>query len=281
MTVRGRWLPVLGAVAALTTMPAAADEPETFLPGLDPEEEEVALAVLGSTLFVLHREIGDALVRQLDLPVDPNDPTVADSFAALFMTATPPAPLQDALLVSGIEGFMRLGALPADRAPIYVEAAPVSAARIARLVCQVYGSDPARFVEVPLTPGLGQGLAPEDLDQCPEAAAVIAERWAVMLQPHLPPPGADLPAGGQVEVAFAPPPDDLLPIYVFLRATGMVDVFAGDLARGITLPEDLTIAFGECGWADAYYDPEARVVILCWELVGLFEELALEVIAAR
>jgi hypothetical protein len=58
-----------------------------------------------------------------------------------------------------------------------------------------------------------------------------------------------------------------------LRRDGFLEAFAADLNRTLALPADVSLALAECGAADAYYDPEARRIRICLELLDSFSAI--------
>lgn len=52
-----------------------------------------------------------------------------------------------------------------------------------------------------------------------------------------------------------------------LRENRVLEGLADDLNKTLALPADVTLAFDECGKADAGYDAQARRVSVCYELV--------------
>lgn len=51
------------------------------------------------------------------------------------------------------------------------------------------------------------------------------------------------------------------------REMGLLEEVAGWLNGWVALPEDITLAFGECGEPNAFYHAEDRSVVVCYELV--------------
>lgn len=86
-------------------------------------------------------------------------------------------------------------------------------------------------------------------------------------------------SGGQFVVQFVPPPtlDDpeITESYNALRSTlESAPIFvelADDIDSYIHLPHDIPVTFQACGQANAFYDPEPRAIVMCYEL---FYELA-------
>jgi hypothetical protein len=65
----------------------------------------------------------------------------------------------------------------------------------------------------------------------------------------------------------APDSEGYLPLRDDLLRGGFLEEMAVLLNGWIALPEDVALAFAECGEPNAFYEPEQRAVILCYELV--------------
>lgn len=56
------------------------------------------------------------------------------------------------------------------------------------------------------------------------------------------------------------------------QESGLFDKVVNDLNnQNLNLPVDLPIIFGDCGEANAYYDPSQKRIIMCYELFGVIE----------
>ena len=86
-------------------------------------------------------------------------------------------------------------------------------------------------------------------------------------------------SGGQFLVQFVPPPalDDAEvtelydALYSTLESAPIFGELADDIDSYIRLPHDIPVTFQACGNANAFYDPQARAIVMCYEL---FYELA-------
>lgn len=55
-----------------------------------------------------------------------------------------------------------------------------------------------------------------------------------------------------------------------LKKERVLEGIVADLNDTFVLPSDITLTFGECGEANAFYDPEKQRVTMCYELVESF-----------
>ena len=58
-----------------------------------------------------------------------------------------------------------------------------------------------------------------------------------------------------------------------MKDAQFLEVLADELNKTVHLPENVTLGFGECGTVNAFFDPETRSVIICYELMDYFEQM--------
>lgn len=56
-----------------------------------------------------------------------------------------------------------------------------------------------------------------------------------------------------------------------LRASKLFDDTVAELNDTLALPADLGIVFGECGVINAFYDPQSKRVIVCYEMIDFLQ----------
>lgn len=61
-----------------------------------------------------------------------------------------------------------------------------------------------------------------------------------------------------------------------LRAEKVLESLEADLNGALEIPADVTITVGQCDTANAFYRPQERAIVVCWELIQEFYEGALE-----
>jgi len=61
-----------------------------------------------------------------------------------------------------------------------------------------------------------------------------------------------------------------------LEADKVLESLEADLNGALRIPTDVTITVGECGTANAFYQPQEHAIIVCWELIQDFYEGAQE-----
>jgi hypothetical protein len=135
--------------------------------------------------------------------------------------------------------------------------------RYANLICMLYGSEPESYEAF----ADDAGLPDYDRDVCPDRYVQALNSWLAVLEPY-----ADRGHGFSVTYARANTPEQR-ELADMLQASGLFRegaALVGDMAG---LPVPLPIQFESCGEANAFYDPELRQVIMCYELVVHFQAL--------
>ncbi|MCB9377588.1 MAG: hypothetical protein H6511_02335 [Holophagales bacterium] len=61
-----------------------------------------------------------------------------------------------------------------------------------------------------------------------------------------------------------------------LQADKVLESLEADLNSGLKIPADVTITVGECGTENAFYQPQERAIVVCWELIRDFYDGARE-----
>lgn len=62
-----------------------------------------------------------------------------------------------------------------------------------------------------------------------------------------------------------------------LRAERVLESLASDLNSTLTIPTDVVLSVGECGTANAFYNPENQAIIICYELIrDIYEMFSVE-----
>jgi hypothetical protein len=95
----------------------------------------------------------------------------------------------------------------------------------------------------------------------------LYEQWYQSLT--LRPPSA----GGRVVFQVAPPSDARFAALQPVLGDQRLSALAEAISRLLVLPRDLPVRVEECGTVNAFYDPRAPRVVLCYELAEFFREM--------
>lgn len=233
-------------------------------------EGEIEAIVLSNAENTLWHEASHLLVAELGLPVIGQEEDAADSFATLMMLEDDSEDRVERLLDVA---ELWLVSHERDEAegvqPAYYDEHDLDAQRGLRVVCFLAGESPDRAADL-----LDAWGVPEDrADGCAFDYELAVDSWDALLEPHL----RDGSPGHSISVVY----QDGGRWAALLRETGMLEYVAGALDQQFNLPEGLVMEAATCGQANAYWDPDARRVTLCYELLDEFEALARRAVATR
>jgi len=154
---------------------AIRDEWVEVAPGTSQDDRTRDLATQFATIFVIHHEVGHALIDLLDIPVVGREEDAADQFAAFYSLLHGTAdPLTSALYVLGLWGAREdartLAALGDEHA--------LQLQRMLNLVCWIHGSGGK------LQPSLLAMLPESRRSNCHDEFERLANSWSVLLWPY-------------------------------------------------------------------------------------------------
>lgn len=242
--------------------------------------------IVGNTLFITSHELGHAVIGSFELPVLGGQEKAADDFATLALlhigTDYARSVLVDAArgLILMAERDARLGE------PLrFYEEHGLDQQRAYQIVCLMFGSDPAGFSELVER----TRLPPERRETCVQELLDAQDSWIRMLKPHFrtSAPGKQsflerllrMPLGPQrreyVDVSYADAPPRLAGFKEALINVALLEAVRDFAAANFAFSERVTIEAKSCGEANAYWNQAERHLVLCYELVADYAELAI------
>ncbi|MEM1299991.1 MAG: DUF4344 domain-containing metallopeptidase [Pseudomonadota bacterium] len=226
-------------------------------------DEEVEAIVLSNAENTLWHEAAHLLVTELELPVVGQEEDAADGFATLMMMEDESEDRVESLL-----DVAELWIVSHERdeaeglEPAYYGEHDLDAQRGLRVICFLAGESPDRAGAL-----LDAWGVPGDrAESCEFDFALALDSWDALLDPHLRggAPGQSITihygTGGRWES--------------LLRETEMLEYVAETLDARFVLPEGLVIEAISCDEPTAFWDPEERRAVLCYELMDDFALLA-------
>jgi hypothetical protein len=79
---------------------------------------------------------------------------------------------------------------------------------------------------------------------------------------------------GDLTIEYIEPTDDRFSdIYEILTRTRFYDDLLAEINATLAFPQDIPVIFNECGEENAYYDPEAVEITMCYELIQKYAEV--------
>lgn len=267
-----RWL--AGLFALICSSAAITAEPVRLAPPAAMFREAITLEqfVRGTLRFVMLHETGHGFVDLYGIPVLGREEDAADRFATWWLA--PDQRQEDgADAIAAVEWWLALGAqsgLTREQLAWWGEHG-IDEQRGWQIVCLLYGTDPQTMGPLAVRHGL-----PESRRQsCIAEAAQNAASW----QAYLGQQGARFPL--QLDGFIAPvnhhEPETLgtAAAAQLVRDWRLLEDLS-DLLKQFRFPEGkglVRLHARDCGTPNAYWDPEARDIVLCHELVTLIVEV--------
>lgn len=237
------------------------------------QDDEIVEIVFSNAEHTLWHESAHMLIAELNLAVLGQEEDAADSFATLMMLAEedPAARIERLLDVAELWIVSHERDEAEGIEPAYYDGHDLDAQRGLRVICFLAGEGPGRAHEL-----IGDwGLPADRAETCEEDYNLALDGWERLLEPFLR-PDTTHGNGNIIQTRYeAGPWRDLL------REIELLELVAESLSYEYNLPRGLTMVAESCGEANAFWDPEARRVTLCYELLDDFEELARRAVATR
>lgn len=241
--------------------------------------------VVGNTLFILGHELGHGVIGVFELPVLGGEEKAADVFATLALLHIGTDYTQS-VLIDAARGLMLLAERDARLGlplKFYGEHG-LDQQRAYQIVCLMFGSDPAGFSEL----AERTRLPPERRETCVQELQDAQDSWIRMLKPHFrnSSPGKQsflerllrMPIGpearGLVDVIYADAPARLKVFREALINVAVLETVRDFATANFAIPTRVTIEAKTCGEPDAYWHQPERRLVLCYELVADYMELA-------
>ncbi|MGD1923083.1 MAG: DUF4344 domain-containing metallopeptidase [Paracoccaceae bacterium] len=229
------------------------------------DEEAIRAVVLNNAEHTLWHEAAHALISEFELPVIGQEEDAADTFATLWMLADEDAERLERLLdVAELWLISHELSEEGGEAPIYYGEHDLDAQRGLRVLCFIAGEGPGRAHDLISEWGLPQDRA----ESCEYDYELALEGWEALLEPFWLPEDT---RPTRIRVRYGQGDS---PWREILEQDGLLDYVAESLAKTYDLDRGLTVEASSCGEANAFWDPQDRKIMLCYELLDLYEDLA-------
>ena len=256
-----------------------------------PEDIYASKVILGTTLGIFFHEFGHALIGETKLPATGPEEDVADGFSAFVLSSTVTEGgldpqmqefFTDVVKYSSLLWYYQGKSMEASgkKLPWQDEHAP-DLKRFRNSFCIIYGSDPDRYEQLANQVQLGDRTKYRcklDYKKRYDAWETILKTVARDLGPDS--PGvypADTP-GGKLNLTFIESNDPYgNAVEALLRDTGTLDSILKGLQQMFVWPRDVQVEFRDCQEINAWYDPQAGKVTMCYSLVKHTSELVFNI----
>jgi len=272
-TLAATWLLAAGPVALATAPQDAVEQPyitlDDTIAALPPDQlEDLFVFVAGNLLFTLYHEGGHMLVSELEIPVLAQEEDAVDNLATLTMLGDDSDDMDLFLTQAMIGWFLIAG--ENDQDLVFYDEHDLDQQRGYKMLCMMVGADEDVFREL----AKDLGLPEERIESCGYDYDQASASWEAVTDPYL--RDSDTPAG-RIRVLHEPAPQGLESMAIFLKEAELMEEVARQFDTVYDLPRNITFRSAACGMENAFWDPQAREVTLCHELLGGFAEIYLSI----
>lgn len=247
----------------------------------DVREKHAAVA-MGVTFGVLFHELGHAMIGELELAATGPEEDAVDEFSALVMSQmaageTDPL-LIDIATYSTLLWYHQARQRAGEPQPVWGEHSP-DMRRFRHTFCMLYGADAALFGDLANRLGVDQHFK----RRCPEDYKKREMAWEAIIQSKARNLGPDSPGhhpantpGGRIRVQVLPTRNPYGPFVAVVFNRPEVDELLDMLSDYLVWPRDLPIEFKDCGVPNAFYNPTAGAIEMCYELIERLTRLVVQ-----
>ncbi len=231
------------------------------------EEEAAAEFVVGNVLFVTFHEFGHALITEFKLPVLGREEDAVDNFASMLLVPEGDDPEMDAsFLVNAMAGWFVSGAMSAPEDIAWWAEHGPDQQRAYQIACVLYGSKVGAYDELAEEIGLPQ----ERREGCEAEYKAVSSGWATLLEPHL--LGDGEKPSARITVSYGDA-SEYAAEKALLKESELMETVAAELASSFRLKRQLRMKGAKCGEPNAFWNPEAGEVTICYELLRDYQEM--------
>ncbi|WP_404404334.1 DUF4344 domain-containing metallopeptidase [Pelagibacterium halotolerans] len=250
---------------------AVAPVGDGFTQDLTNAQREAAIEfTLNNSRHVLLHEIGHLFVDQLKLPVLGREEDAVDTMATLVILNEQPEAAHQ-ILVDTVDGWLYSEKTRPVRGYTNADFYGMHSLDIQRsfaIACLMVGSD----YETYSTYATRIGMPIDRQKSCEEDHEVAEFGWQQVLAPHT---RKDV-FGANVAVEYRSDERTYRDIAAILRESGVLEEAADWVTKNYVLPRPVRITAEVCGEANAFYVPDERRVILCYEWADSFYSMFVE-----
>lgn len=216
-----------------------------------------------NTLATLLHEFGHAAIDQLRLPVLGQEEGAADSFSTLEIVQSYDSESAMAILLDVADAQL-IAHEEAEESGLldYYGAHDLEAQRAYRAICHLYGTDPRAFSDA----ANWARLPRERKESCQYDAELAWDSWDQLLERYQ---RRDGDRAQVIKVNYGRGK-----MRAVLMKTGVLEEVAEVMTAALAWPAPVRITAATCGEANAYYDPEAVEITICYEFFQEYLEIA-------
>ena len=239
----------------------AAGKPQVNSHGLT---AETALYANGAMIAIFFHEMGHMLIRELNLPLTGPEEDVVDEFSSLMLSAglKASAPEQKYIFVGsliGIASFWKIAAIEKKQkgvtTPYYDEHSP-DERRFANILCIGIGADPLQFAPI----ATREGFSDARMQRCNDDYKRHEAAWEELMEKY----EKKKYHGTMGPIEIVSPKNAALQDYA--EQLRLFSPILEGLSKSIKLPRNIPVIAMECGFTNAFYNPNKGTITICYEM---------------
>lgn len=251
------------SITSITPVSAADEQAE-----LSEADQELMVGFLnGNILWTMFHEAGHALVSLNEIPILAKEEDAVDNFATIMMILME-TPETDELLKDVAYSWFLLDEF-ANKEGYELDFADEHSLDLQRgyqIICMLYGADQDKFGKFTEMMSLPEART----ESCAYDFAFTLKNWSTVFTRLAIEDGEE---NAPISIAYNDTSEPLGHYKEFLEASEVLESIRDLMLLNFKMPESISIEAKTCNTANAYWDPEEKKVILCYELVAEFEKL--------
>ena len=231
------------------------------------EQADLIRFVSGNTIWTMFHETGHALVSLFDIPILGKEEDAVDNLATIIMLLQENDQADEYLKQTALGWFLldEFSDIAGEELN-FSDDHSLDQQRAYQTICFLYGADKQIFGEFAKM----MEMPEQRLENCAYDFDRTLESWDRVLAPYILKPGDKNLA---VKIAYGSTTDALKPYKDLLQDSQILENIQDFIVTNYKIPTTFTLKAETCDDANAYWDAEAKQVILCYELMAEFEKL--------
>lgn len=225
--------------------------------------EEELMFLVGTGIDIMFHEGGHMVIDLFDIPIMGQEEDAADNFGSLALLSMEDEFATSALL-EGIHGFYLLGSTDGENMGAFFDEHDLSTQRASRKICHLVSSDPETYGAIAEEMELDEAA----LGSCAKQFDDAIENWSRILNERQ----AFGETKNTISYAYGDAAEGLQPYRNVLEQNQMLEFVAQYLASSFALPAEITITAESCGTPNAFYSPDEKHLVFCYELAQVLHD---------
>lgn len=268
-------LAIVAVAAVLISCVAQAEDRNPDQEVNADDVEETLDFMIGNAISILFHETGHMLISALELPVLGREEDAVDNLATLLLLEWDEEESDQALIDSADAWFFTdLEQQEQEAEPVYYAEHGLNQQRAYQTVCLMVGGKPEKFADY----ANEVELPDHRQESCRWDFKQARTSWFDLLSDHV---LEDNDAPSTVNHRYDEAPEDLNYVRDTLQEANVLEDAADFVATTFRLPYPVTFIAGSCGQPNAFWNPGAREITLCYELMDYYADLIIKDIAER